>query len=172
MLSTGHCGTKIQDFMMKIAHESLMAGHLGVKKTTERIMSEFYWSRIYADIRCFCTSYDVCQRTIQNDKVTLGRMPLQNVIMEAFQRIAVDTCIIGPLQPITYKRNRYILTLVDYVTRYLEVIALYGIETERVAGALVDIFSRVGLPKEMLTDQDSQFTSDEMEEVTHLSSIN
>ena len=41
-------------------------------------------------------------------------------------------------------------------------IALPGIETERVAEALVDVFSRVGVPREMLTDQGSQFTSDIM----------
>ena len=81
---------KYRNLVMKIAHESLMAGHLGVKKTTERIMSEFYWPGIQADVRRFCASCDVCQRTIQKDKVAavpLGSMPL---ISEAFKRVAVD----------------------------------------------------------------------------------
>lgn len=51
------------------------------------------------------------------------------------------------------------------------VIALPGIETERVAEALVDIFSTVGVPKEMLTDQGSQFTSGMMKEVSHILSV-
>lgn len=61
--------------------------------------------------------------------------------------------LVGPLQPPTDRGNRYILTVVDYATRYPEAVALRGIETERVAEALVDIFSRVGVPSEMLTDQ-------------------
>jgi hypothetical protein len=61
------------------------------------------------------------------------------IISEPFQRIAVD--LVGPLQPITVKGNRYILTIIDYATRYPEAVALLGIESERVAEALVDIFS-------------------------------
>ena len=81
-------------------------------------------------------------------------MPL---IDEPFRRVAVD--LIGPLHPPTDKGNCYILTLVDYATRYPEAEALPTIETERVAEALVSIFSRVGVPREMLTDMGSQFTS-------------
>ncbi|XP_062602901.1 uncharacterized protein LOC134264647 [Saccostrea cucullata] len=158
-----------RDMVMKLAHESIMAGHLGVRKTTDRIMAEFYWPGIQADIRRFCKSCDVCQRTISKGKVPavpLGHMPLITV---PFQRVAVD--IVGPLQPITDKGNRYILTVVDYATRYPEAIALPGIETERVAEALVDIFSRVGVPTEMLSDQGTQFTSDVMKEVSRLLSF-
>lgn len=91
------------------------------------------------------------------------------LVTEAFQRVAVN--LKGPLQPVTDKGNRYILTLVDYATRYPEAIPLPGIETERVAEALVDIFSRLGVPVEMLTDQGSQFTSDVMKEVSRLLSF-
>lgn len=73
------------------------------------------------------------------------------IMTEPFQRIAVD--IVGPLQPVTDRGNRYILTIIDYATRYPEAIALQGIEAERVTEALVDVFSRVGVPGEMLTDQ-------------------
>ena len=80
----------------------------------------------------------MCQRTVSKDKVT--RVPLESMpfIDEPFHRIAVD--LIGP---VTDKRNRYILTPVDYATRYPEAVALLTIETERVAKAVVDMFSRV-----------------------------
>ncbi|PIK51194.1 hypothetical protein BSL78_11911 [Apostichopus japonicus] len=45
-----------------------------------------------------------------------------------------------------------------------EAVPLRNIDTERVAEALVDIFSRVGVPSEILTDRGSQFTSDVMKE--------
>ena len=48
--------------------------------------------------------------------------------------------------------------MIDYATRYPEAVALQSIETERIAEALVEMFSRVGLPDEMLTDCGSQFT--------------
>jgi len=63
------------------------------------------------------------------------------------------------------------LTLLDYATRYPETIALPTIDTERVAEALVGMFSRVGVPREILTDQGTQFTSDLMKEVGRLLSM-
>lgn len=93
-------------------------------------------------------------------------MPL---IDEPFKRVAVD--LVGPLYPVTDRSNRYILTLVDYATRYPEAVALSGIETERVAEALVDIICRVGVPQEMLTDMSSQFTFQLMMEVSRLISM-
>ena len=61
--------------------------------------------------------------------------------------------------------------MIDYATRYPEAVALPGIETERVAEALVEIFSRVGIPDEMLTDCGSQFTAKVMKEVSRLLSL-
>lgn len=68
---------KYRTIVMKIAHETLMGGHLGSKKTTDRVVSEFYWPGIQSDIRRFCRSCDVCQRTIPQGKVPvvpLGHM--------------------------------------------------------------------------------------------------
>ncbi|XP_052673702.1 uncharacterized protein LOC128155864 [Crassostrea angulata] len=68
---------KYRTIVMKIAHETLMGGHLGSKKTTDRVVSEFYWPGIQSDIRRFCRSCDVCQRTIPKGEVpavSLGQM--------------------------------------------------------------------------------------------------
>ena len=63
--------------------------------------------------------------------------------------------LIGPIAPVTDRGNRYILTMVDYATRYPEATALKSIEAETVAEALVTMFSRVGIPEEILSDQGS-----------------
>ena len=52
--------------------------------------------------------------------------------------------------------------MIDYSTRYSEAVALPGIETERVAEVLVEMFSREGISDEMLTDCGSQFTAEVM----------
>ena len=75
------------------------------------------------------------------------------VVDEPFQCVAMD--IVSPL-PKSRSGKRYILVLCDYATRYPEAVALRSIEA---AEELVKIFSRVGIPKEILTDQGSNFTS-------------
>ncbi len=136
--------------VLKLAHEAVMAGHQGIGRTLERIQSTFYWPGIHRDVTLFCKSCDVCQRTIQKGKVS--KVPLEEmpIIDIPFRRIAID--IVGPISPVSERKNRYILTIVDFATRYPEAIALPSIHTEVVAEALLEVYSRVGFPSEVLSD--------------------
>ena len=155
--------------VLRLAHETLLTGHLGIKKTLDRVVSEFFWPGVCGDVARFCKSCDICQRTIQKGRVTkvpLGKMPL---IDTPFKRVAVD--IVGPIEPRSDKKSRYILTMIDYATRYPEAVALPSIETERVAEALIAMFSRVGIPSEMLMEHESRVTIEVMNEVSRLLSL-
>jgi len=90
-------------------------------------------------------------------------MPL---IDRPFQRIAMD--VIGPL-PRTRSGHKYILTICDYATRYPEAIALSSTEAEKVAKELVTLFSRVGIPDEILSDQGTNFMSALLQNAQHQS---
>ncbi|GFN91319.1 Zinc finger protein [Plakobranchus ocellatus] len=81
-------------------------------------------------------------------------------------RVAID--LVGPINPPSEAGHRFILTLVDYTTRFAEAVPLRKIDTESVAEALVDIYSRLGVPEEMLSDQGTQFISYCMKEVCRL----
>ena len=50
-------------------------------------------------------------------------------------------------------------------------VSLKKITTEVIAEALLNIYSRVGIPEEVLTDQGTQFMSECMQEVSRLLSI-
>ena len=60
------------------------------------------------------------------------------------------------------------MTLVDFATGYPEAVPLKNIDTETVAGALVNIFSGLGVPEEILSNLGKQFVSECMKEVTRL----
>ena len=91
------------------------------------------------------------------------------VIDEPFKKVA--SYLICPIFPRSERGNRYILTAVDFATRYPEAIALPSIETTRVAEALVENYSRLGVPREVLSDQGTQLISDLMKEVNRLLSV-
>ena len=69
------------------------------------------------------------------------KAPLQTVpiIKTPFEKVAID--LIGPISPPSARGHRWILTLVDYATRYPEAVALTSTDTETVAEALLGIFS-------------------------------
>ena len=160
----------LREKVMKLAHDSIMSGHQGVKKTSERVTVHFFWPGVHGDVTRYCRSCDICQRTVSKGRVPvtpLGKMPLIEV---PFKRVAID--LVGPIAPVTDRGNRYILTMVDYATRYPEATALKCIDAETVAEALVTMFTRVGIPQEILSDQGSQFLSGVMKEVSRLLSMN
>lgn len=159
----------VREAVIKVAHVGLLGGHFGVGKTIKKIQEHFAWPGMFEEIRRFCRSCDTCQRVVPKGrvgKVPLGEVPL---IDTPFKRVAVD--IVGPIEPRTKQGNKYILTCVDYATRYPEAIALPAIDTQRVAEALLTIFSRVGIPEELVSDRGAQFTSQMMVEVRRLLSI-
>ena len=158
-----------REAVMRMAHESIMAGHMGTRRTTDRVESHFYWPGLHQDVVRFCASCEVCQKTVPRGRVS--RVPLQDmpIIDTPFSRVAVD--IVGPISPMSDRKNRYILTIVDYATRYPEAIPLPSIESERVAEALLEVFSRVGFPREILSDMGANFTSALMKEVCRLISL-
>ncbi|CAC5399247.1 unnamed protein product [Mytilus coruscus] len=114
-------------------------------------MQHFFWSGIFNDIAEYCRSCPDCQ--IGTSKGRVPKAPLLSIppMDEPFQRIALD--FIGPL-PMIDSKNRHALVCVDYATKYPEAIPLKDQEAGTVANALISLFSRVGILKELLTDQD------------------
>ena len=161
--------TKYRPQILKLGHDCAMAGHLGVRKTLDRILVNFFWPGMFGDVRRYCRSCDICQRTV--DKGTVTRAPVQNMPLECapFEKVSID--LIGPIAPMSDRGHRYILTLVDFSTRYPEAVALRNIDTESVAEALLGIFARLGVPRVLLSDNGPQFISDLMQEITRLLSI-
>ena len=96
-------------------------------------------------------------------------MQLMPLIDTPFHKVAID--LIGPLVPVTDRKHRWVLTLVDCATRYPEAVALTSTTTEEIADALIGIFSRVGVPKIVLSDNGPQFVSGLMKEVSRLMSV-
>ncbi len=98
-------------------------------------------------------------------KAPLRPLPLMQV---PFERIGMD--LIGPLER-SARGHRFALVLVDYATRYPEAVALRNISAKSVAEALFSMISRVGIPKEILTDQGTAFMSRTIRELYELLGI-
>jgi hypothetical protein len=153
--------------VMKLAHEPPMGGHLGGQRTLDKIWKQFFWPGMCHEIRGFVASCDACQKVSPRpQKVPLVPMPL---IDTPFERVAVD--LVGPIAPVSEGGNRYILCMVDYATRYPEATPLKTIDATAVAEALWNMFTRVGVPSEILSDRGTQFMSGVMQEMQRLLSI-
>lgn len=154
--------TNRRELILEIAHSTPLAGHMSINRTRYRVYSHFFWPGVDKDIKTYIKCCDLCQRGRhpgKAGKVELGRM---NIISTPFAKVAID--IIGPLQ-MTDRKNRFILTLVDLATRWPEAVPLPNTTTPVVIEALSAIFTRIGFPEQILSDNGSQFRSELYKEI-------
>ncbi|KAJ1108354.1 hypothetical protein NDU88_005730 [Pleurodeles waltl] len=146
-----------REFLLTLAHDIPLAGHLGQIKTWERLVPLFHWPRMSEDTKDFCKSCVTCQasgKTGGTPKAPLIPLPVVGV---PFERVGVD--IVAPLDTPTASGNRFILVVVDHATRYPEEIPLRTTTAPAVAKDLLGIFSKVIFPKVVVSDRGSNFMS-------------
>ena len=137
-------------------HESISSGHLGIKKTIGKLRRRAYWVKYKLNVIDWCRKCAPCQKRKYPTKSMKAPMK-QYQVGEPMERIAID--ILGPL-PESNAGNKYIMIVTDYFTRWTEAFALPNQEALTIARALVDEFiSRFGLPRQIHTDQGTQFES-------------
>uniref|UniRef100_A0A8C5PR58 Gypsy retrotransposon integrase-like protein 1 n=1 Tax=Leptobrachium leishanense TaxID=445787 RepID=A0A8C5PR58_9ANUR len=153
--------------VLNFSHSHLLGGHLGVDKTQERVLRRFFWPGVYEEIKRYCASCPECQLSSPKPRLRAPLIPLP-VIDVPFERIGMD--LVGPLDK-TSRGHQYILVLLDYATRYPEAVPLRKANAKTIAKELIQVFSRVGIPKEILTDQGTPFVSRVMKELCQLLNI-
>ncbi len=139
--------------VMNNAHHHRMSGHLGVHKTRERILEQFYWPNIFKDVRDFVASCQVCQK-LQNMPGRNAPMKAVPILSETFTKVAMD--IVGPLEP-SSKGKKFIVTLIDVASRFPMAWAYDRVEAKDVVDCIVEWTSLFGIPRDVLTDQGSVF---------------
>lgn len=151
--------------IIKLAHDTPMAGHLGVKKTGFKILQHFYWPGLNRDVSEFCKSCHECQMVGKpNQKIPPAPLMPIPAFEEPFSRVIID-CV-GPL-PKTKSGNSYLLTVMCASTRFPEAIPLRNIKAKTIVKALDKFFTMVGLPKSIQSDQGSNFMSNLFQQVVH-----
>ncbi|GFN99129.1 gypsy retrotransposon integrase-like protein 1 [Plakobranchus ocellatus] len=65
----------LREYVMSVAHDSITGAHLGIRRTKDKVLSNFYWPGVDGDVTRYCRSCDVCRRTVK--KSTVPRVPLE-----------------------------------------------------------------------------------------------
>jgi transposase InsO family protein len=93
-------------------------------------------------------------------------MEITTTAEHSFEKCSLD--IVGPL-PETIKGNKYILTFQDDLSKFVNAIPIPQQDAETVARALVlNIILKIRTPKQILTDQGTNFLSDLFKNVCKL----
>lgn len=144
--------------IMQACHMSPTSGHMGIKRTMYRVTERFFWKGVAKDVEKFvrlqtnlaikftCVYYnkvsvcEVCQKNTK--KLEITRPELHPVpVHSPWFHVGID--FVGPISPSSKSGNRYILTLSDYFTKWVEAIPLPTKEAHGVAITLFKVYSTI-----------------------------
>jgi len=147
---------ELRSEVLKHGHDNLLSGHLGEKKTREKILQRFYWKDVRTDVQLWVKKCDVCHQIktpSKNIRAPLGDM----VTGSPWDRIATD--VLGPL-PESQAGNKYILVVSDYFSKWVEIFAVPDQTAITCATILLnEVISRYGCPYDIHSDQGRNYTS-------------
>ncbi|GFV46538.1 uncharacterized protein K02A2.6 [Trichonephila clavipes] len=141
--------------------EELHAGHLGIVKMKAIARSFVYWKNIDNDIEEAAKNCVDCARYKADppkSKVHYWEYPSM-----PWERIHVDFA--GPIFEHTF------FLIVDAHSKWLEVYPMKVTTTKKTIECLRDSFARFGLPRVLVSDNGSQFTSYEFQRFMHKNGV-
>ena len=54
---------KYRATVLQLAHDIPVGGHLGIKKTKDRILQRYFWLGVFSNVKRYCQRCEICQRT-------------------------------------------------------------------------------------------------------------
>ena len=141
-----------QEFLHQ-CHNDPAAGHQGVEKTLERLQGKGYWVNMNQHVERHCRECTKCQKfkLPQPTRAPLTSMP----IGKPWQMVAVDILTV----PISTNGNKYLLVIQDYFTKWATTIPLPNQSAATITSALINLFSQMGMPNAVHSDQGCNFES-------------
>ncbi|GKB65890.1 putative nucleotidyltransferase, ribonuclease H [Tanacetum coccineum] len=134
-------------------------GHHSASITGRKVYeSRFYWPSIFKDAKDYVIKCDACQRS--GNISSRNKMPQNNIqVCDVFDIWGLD--FMGPFS--NSKWNKYILVVVDYVSKWVEAQALPTNDARVVIRFLRRLFARFGVPKALISDRGTHFCNSQLE---------
>lgn len=136
-------------------HDHPLNGHLGVNRTCDKISQYYSWSAMRKQVREYIKKCGACQR---NKICVIKPNPMQitTTASEPMETIFMD--VVGPMNTTTEKGNKYILTFLDDLTKFLVAVPIPNHEAETVSDVLVHhIILPFGTPASLVSDNAPEF---------------
>ena len=141
-------------------HDRESGGHFGATRTAAKVLqSGFYWPTLFKDAHKYVSSCHQCQKIGNISRK--HEMPMNYILVcDIFNVWGID--FMGPF-PKSYG-NEYILVVVDYVSKWVEAVALPTNDARVVIKFLKkNIFTRFGTPRALISDGGKHFCNNQIE---------
>ena len=147
--------------------------HPSSRATTRLIQSRYFWPDMAKDIKLWSSECLPCEQC------KIGRhtrKPITDLPHPSQRFTVVHIDIIGALEPPDTSdlsnRPRYVLTMIDSYTRWIEACPIFDISCESVAKAFLSTWiARFGPPLTLISDRGTQFRAELLQKLNSLLGI-
>lgn len=132
-------------------HAGKFGGHMGIRRTFEKIQERYYWPKMYSQVKRYVKGCDLCQR-MKSAKTLYGLLqPVE--ASTPFHTVGLD--IVGPFQ--SSRRYKYVVVAIDYLTKYIEAKPVTNIEASTIQSFIENrLVLKHGCPLSIITDRGTQ----------------
>jgi transposase InsO family protein len=153
--------------ILEIAHSNIHSGgHMSGQKTYRKAANKYVWFNMPRDILKWVSECITCQlrRKLRSPGAKYPMCAVEyHCVME---KVGIDLC--GPF-PLTMAGNIYLVNMVDLFSKYVVSVAITDAKAETAAKFIVEKLILVhGTPREIVTDNASNFTAQLVKEVRQL----
>ena len=136
-------------------HKGTGGGHFGVSRVQHKLCGKYFWPSMVEDVKHFIKTCKRCQKMNRSGlkpKVSLKPIPVPPRILA---QIGMDLIHMNPC-----KGYKYIVTAVDYLSKYCEMRPLREKSAKEVAKFIYeDLICRSGCSEYHITDQGREFVN-------------
>jgi hypothetical protein len=148
----------IKTLILHECHDSPIAGHGGIARTTEMIQRCYYWPRMHRDVENYVTSCYSCQTNKAQNQLPNGPLHPLPIPERRWDQVTMD--LITQL-PVTSQGHDAIVVWVDKVSKMVICAATTTSVTAPVLAQLMykEVVRHYGIPRSIVSDRDPRFTS-------------
>ena len=157
----------LRDKLLREAHNGKFAGHFSPKAVYSMLAKRYWWEGMFKDVHEHCRSCLTCATYQGSGRRT--RSPLIPITVGGpFHRVGVDIMEL----PRTVSGNRYVISFVDYLTKWVESFPTDNQTSETIVKLLIDhVICRHGVPEALISDRGPNLLSTLMQEVCSLTGM-
>ena len=139
-------------------HDTPLAGHQGVERTTKLLKRYYYWPGMDEDVRAFVQTCPVCQRAKGSNQKPLGLLQPLPIPERKWQSISMDFVV---QLPRTSEGYDAIMTVLCRFSKRVHFIPMNTDATAKEVAKLYfrEIWKHHGLSESIVSDRDPKFTS-------------
>jgi hypothetical protein len=148
-----------RDRVLLQVHNAPYAGHFGPEKTMSRLEGLAWWPSMRSAVEEHCRLCGHCQRR----KPKPGLKAQENALppVGVWERVHVDVITM----PLSMHGNRYILNLVDSMSKKQFAYAMRTKTASEASIHLFRLFNDVGFPLQLTTDRGGEFVNEMLEQL-------